>query len=518
MTIKEIEILKKLKNNEIIELEGISIKKDRGQYNITKDKFTKTFKDEEFSMMCEKLDQLIKKSAPTEERLSYEIPGTKLIVLKNAKGYDVYSNGKLLQKNLLQEDLDNYVLEYKKQVESEKLETIRNKVMKETKMTKQKKVLYYFTLVLSVILLSATYIFGVRFDGVSINRTNQNLYEIIEEIAAKKYPEQKSDDFDAVYYTLNYYAHRQNYLMTETYFIAGDAQNTPINNVCYLPQTEIYKYYSDNNLSMNLVDDHSYSGAEFNMLFKDIYGNYFPKEIIIKTIGCIINNEDIKTVEELASAYISWDDKDIRSNRAYNWEVVNVDGISTFDRNVTYFTTYLSRNPFVKLFLSDSSNFINEYHMFQSIGWLTWVSMIILMLYIILAFSIWVFKRDNLKISKFLVVVIITTSSLLITPLILQYFFEGLDKSATQFLDVVENTRFTTTSIVMNLLFNYIMKFSNIVLTGILTIALPLKVIRYFVLNAVQKLDTNNKITETLIKSGVVNKISDNITSADWRL
>jgi hypothetical protein len=254
------------------------------------------------------------------------------------------------------------------------------------------------------------------------------------------------------------------------------------------------------------------------MLFKDIYGNYFPKEIIIKTLGCIINNEDIKTVEELASAYISWDDKDIRSNRAYNWEVVNVDGISTFDRNVTYFTTYLSRNPFVKLFLSDSSNFINEYHMFQSIGWLTWVSMIILMLYIILAFSIWVFRRDNLKISKFLVVVIITTSSLLITPLILQYFFEGLDKSATQFLDVVENTRFTTTSIAMNLLFNYIMKFSNIVLTGILTIALPLKVIRYFVLNAVQKLDTNNKITETLIKSGVVNKISDNITSADWRL
>lgn len=508
MTVKEIEILKKLKNNEIIELEGISIKKDRGQYNVTKDRFTKTFKDEEFNIMCEKLDQIIKRDSSSAERLSYEIPGTKLIVLKTSVGYEVYQNGKLLQKNMSEKELDAFVIQYKKGLDEKKLDRVRKTVANEYKMSRQKKTLYYFILVLSVFLLSMTYVLGIQFDGVTVNRTNKDLYDVISEIAEVKYPERKFDKFDSVYYTLNYWAHDQNYFMTPVDTETDELQFNVTNNY-------LYAYYLENELEMDLTEDNTYSGFEFNAYFKNEEGRYFSRDIIIRYIGYIIGLDNVLSIEELTAAYASWDDKDVQSNRAYNWEVLSADGSSSFDKNTTYYTTYLQRNPFLKLFINDSSKFIHEYNMFESIGWLTWVSMILLILYVLLAVSVWIFKKDNLRISPFLVKVIVITGILVMSPLLLQFFFEGLSKNANEFLDILENTRFTTSTVVMNVIFDYIVKFSNIVLTGILTIALPLKVVRYFVLNAVQKLDKDIKL-ERLIAPGTV--LSESITSADWRL
>jgi hypothetical protein len=508
MTVKEIEILKKLKNNEIIELEGITIKKDRGQYNVTNGRFTKTYRDEEFNIMCEKLDQIIKKDNSGAERLSYEIPGTKLIVLKTSAGYEVYQSGKLLQKNMSEKELDAFVLQYKKGMDEKKLDKVRKTVVNEYKMSRQKKTLYYFILVLSVFLLSMTYILGIRFDGVTINRTNKDLYDVISEIAEVKYPERKFDKFDSVYYTLNYWAHEQNYFMTPIDSNTDELQLSVTNNY-------LYNYYLENELEMDLTEDNTYSGFEFNAYFKNEEGRYFNKNIIIRYIGYIIGLDNASSIEQLTAAYASWDDKDVRSNRAYNWEVLSADGSSSFDKNTTYYTTYLQRNPLLKLFINDSSKFIHEYNMFESIGWLTWVSMILLILYVLLAVSVWIFKKDNIKISPFLVKVIVITGLLVMSPLLLQFFFEGLSKNANEFLDILENTKFTTSTTLMNMIFDYIVKFSNIVLTGILTIALPLKVVRYFVLNAVQKLDKDIKI-ERLIAPGTI--LSESINSADWRL
>lgn len=508
MTVKEIEILKKLKNNEVIELEGISIKKDRGQYNITKDRFTKTYRDDEFNIMCEKLDQLIKRANQNQERLSYEIPGTKLIVLKTSAGYEIYKNGKLLQKNMSEKELDAFVVQYKKGLDEKKLDTVRKKVANEYKMSRQKKTLYYFILVLSVFLLSMTYIFGMQFDGVTVNRTNKDLYDVITEIAEVKYPERKFDKFDAVYYTLNYWAHDQNYFMTP---IVSEGEGPQFN----VTNNYLYNYYFENELNMDLTEDNTYSGFEFNAYFKNEEGRYFNRDIIIRYIGYIIGLNNATGIDELTAAYASWDDKDVRSNRAYNWEVLSADGSSSFDKNTTYYTTYLQRNAFLRVFLNDSSKFIHEYNMFESIGWLTWTSMVLLVLYIILAVSVWIFKKDNIKISPFLVKVIVITGLLVMSPLLLQFFFEGLSKNANEFLDILENTRFTTSTTVMNVIFDYVVKFSNIVLTGILTIALPLKVVRYFVLNAVQKLDKDIKL-ERIIAPGTI--LSESINSADWRL
>lgn len=508
MTVKEIEILKKLKNNEVIELEGISIKKDRGQYNITKDRFTKTYRDDEFNIMCEKLDQIIKKSNQSQQRLSYEIPGTKLIVLKTSAGYEIYKNGKLLQKNMSEKELDAFVVQYKKGLDEKKLDTVRKTVASEYKLSRQKKTLYYFTLVLSVFLLSMTYVFGMQFDGVTVNRTNNDLYEVITEIAEVKYPERKFDKFDAVYYTLNYWAHDQNYFMTPIDSEIDGPQFSVTNNY-------LYNYYFENELKMDLSEDNTYSGFEFNAYFKNEEGRYFNRDMIIRYIGYIIGLENATGIDELTATYASWDDKDIKSNRAYNWEVLSADGSSSFDKNTTYYTTYLQRNAFLRIFLNDSSKFIHEYNMFESIGWLTWTSVVLLILYIILAVSIWIFKKDNIKISPFLVRVIVITGLLVMSPLLLQFFFEGLSKNANEFLDILENTRFTTSTTIMNVIFDYVVKFSNIVLTGVLTIALPLKVVRYFVLNAVQKLDKDMKL-ERIIAPGTI--LSESINSADWRL
>jgi hypothetical protein len=380
--------------------------------------------------------------------------------------------------------------------------------------------LYYFILVLSVILLAVTYVLGIKFNGVSITRSNQELYDVVKVVSNVKYPEDNMDDFDMVYYTLNYWAHEKNYFMTETYLTderneASVIEAVEYDNPAYLTGTYIYNYYQENELTMNLSDDTTYSGTEFNSLFKDLEGRYISESQIIKIIGYIIGRTDITTVEELASAYLSWDEQDSKSNKAYNWEAVTVDGSKLFDFTASYYTTFLSRNSFVKLFVSDSSNFVHEYNMFESVGWLSWSSVVILILYIILAFAVWVFRKDSLKISKALVVIIITLSALIVIPLVIQYFFEGLSKNATQFLDVVENTRFTTTTTAMNFFFDYVMKFSNIILTGILTIALPLKIVRYFVFNAINKLDKGQRVERVL--SGDLS-LSEKTSGADWRM
>lgn len=519
MTIKQIEKLKKMKIGEIIEIGQVSIKKDRGQYNVTKGRFIKTYREEEFNVMCQKIDSMSSETvAPT--RLSYEIPGTRLIVLKTATGYEVYENGKILQKNLSEEELDAFVQLHKQNLEEKKVTKIRKEVAKEYSMTRQKKVLYYFILVLSVMLLAATYIFGIKFEGVSITRTNQDVYDVITVLANEKYPENNMDDFDKVYYTLNYWAHKQNYFMTETYVVEernseGIVEDVVKTNLVVLTTSNLYLYYQKNELNMDLGEDKTFSGVEFNALFKDFEGRYVNEIEVIKRIGYILGEPNITSLNELTAAYLRWDEQDNRSNRAYNWEVIAADGSRAFDYTSTYYTTYLSRNNFLKLFISDPSAFVNEYNMFESIGWLSWTSVAILILYLILAFSVWVFKKDNLKISKGLVSLIIILSVLIVVPLILQYFFEGLSKNATEFLDVVENTRFTTTTTTMNFFFDYIIKFSNIILTGILTIALPLKIVRYFVFNAINKLDKDKRI-ERVIAGGVT--LSENMSGPDWRM
>lgn len=522
MTIKEIEKLKKLKTGTIIEIGQVVIKRDRGQYNVSHGKFIKTYLNAEFNVMCEKIDELLSKSK-RKERFSYEVPGTKLIVLKASAGYEVYENGKILEKGLSEKELNAFVQMHKRGAEEKKVTKIRNNIRDEYRMTRQKKTLYYFILVLSVALLLATYMFGIKFNGVSITRTNQELYNVVDAIADVKYPENNLDDFDTVFYTLNYWAKEYNYFMTETYttearnIVTGVTEPVVRLNVAVLDNTLIYKHYTDNNLHMDLSTDTTYSGTEFNQLFKDEQGNYVPTDEIIKRIGYIVGDEDISNIEDLVSAYVSWDDQDNKSNRAYNYEAFTVDGSRLFDYTTGYYTTFLARNSFVRLFISDPSNFVHEYNMFESIGWLTWTSFAVFILYVLLAFSVWVFRKDSIKISKALVIIITVLFALILVPLTLQYFFEGLSKNATQFLDVVENTKFTTTTTMMNFFFDYIIKFSNILLTGILTIALPLKVVRYFVLDAVSKLDKAGakQITKTLA-NGV--SITEDLTSPDWRM
>ena len=122
----------------------------------------------------------------------------------------------------------------------------------------------------------------------------------------------------------------------------------------------------------------------------------------------------------------------------------------------------------------------------------------------ILWFAIWIFKKDNLKIGKPLTVVLIVLASMIIIPLTLQYLFEGLSKEANQFLEVIENTKFTTTSTVMNFIFDYAMKFANFALVGIVTIIMPLNVVRYFVLNAISKLDKKGRISTMISPDTIV--------------
>lgn len=504
MTLKQIEMIKKLKMGETVEIGQVTIKRDRGQYNVSKDKFIKIYKDTDFHVMSEKIDELNTEKI-SNEKLSFTIPGTKIIAIKTLAGYELWEDGKLLQKGLTEDDVDSFLSHYKVQQDNKKVERVRKEIINEKKMSNQKKVLYYFILLLSAALLITTYVLGLKFDGVSINRNNNTIYQIITEVAEVKYPEKKSDKFDAVYYTLLYHVHQQDYFMTETL----------INEVPITVISELRDTYLENELSLDLSRDATYSGYEFNLYFKSDLNKYVNREEAIRRVGYILGHENITTIEELISAYLVWDANDAKSNRAYNWDLTNYDGTKTFDYNASYYTTYLSRNGFVKLFLNDSSKFIHEYYLFESVGWLTWTSIVIFGLYLVLAFSIWIFKKDHLKMSKPLLIIIASLAAVLIVPLLMQYFFEGLRKDATEFLDILENTRFTTVTTIMNMIFDYIMKFSNIVLTGIFTIALPLQVVRYFVFNAISKLDKGGKLLRTIAPGTV---LSQDINKLDWRI
>ena len=504
MTLKQIETVKKLKMGEAIEIGQVTIKRDRGQYNVSKDKFVKVYKDTDFHVMAEKIDELNTEKV-SNDKLSFPIPGTKLIALKAPNGYELWEDGKLLQKGMTDDDVDKFVAHYKVQQDQKKVEQVRKEIVTERKLSNQKKVLYYFILFLSAALLITTFVLGIKFDGVSINRNNNTVYRVITELAEAKYPEKRMDKFDAVYYTLLYHAQQQDYFMTETL----------INETPVLVLSELRDTYIQNELSLDLSQDSTYSGYEFNLYFKSDLNKYVNREETIRRIGYILGYENITTIEALTAAYLAWDTNDVRSNRAYNWDLTNYDGTKTFDYNASYYTTYLSRNGFIKLFLNDSSKFIHEYYLFESVGWLTWTSVVIFGLYLILAFSIWVFRKEHLKMSKVMITIVLSLAAILIVPLLMQYFFEGLRKDATEFLDILENTRFTTVTTIMNLIFDYIMKFSNIVLTGIFTIALPLQVIRYFVFNAISKLDKGGKILRTVAPGTT---LSQDISKLDWRI
>lgn len=504
MTLKQIEMVKKLKLGETVEIGQVTIKRDRGQYNVSKDKFIKTYKDTDFHVMSEKIDELNTEKV-SNEKLSFPIPGTKIIAIKAPNGYELWEDGKLLKKGMTEDEVDSFLVHYKSQQDQKKVENLRKEIVNEKKLSNQKKVLYYFILILSAALLITTYVLGLKFDGVSINRSNNNIYRVITEISEVKYPEKRMDKFDAVYYTLLYHVHQQDYFMNETII-----NETPVQVM-----SELRLVYTRNDLPLDLSQDSTYSGYEFNLYFKSELGRYVNREETIRRVGYILGHENITTIEQLTAAYMAWDANDAKSNRAYNWDLTNYDGTKTFDYNASYYTTYLSRNGFVKLFLNDSSKFIHEYYLFESVGWLTWASVIVFGLYLVLAFSIWIFKKDHLKMSKPLMMIILVSALILVVPLLLQYFFEGLRKEATEFLDILENTRFTTVTTIMNMIFDYIMKFSNIVLTGIFTIALPLQVVRYFVFNAISKLDKGGKILRTVAPGTT---LSQDINKLDWRI
>jgi len=504
MTLKQIERVKKLKLGEVIEIGQVTIKRDRGQYSITKGKFIKNYKDTDFPIMSEMIDELNTEKV-VEEKLSFQIPGTQLIAIKAPTGYELWENGKLLQKGLTEDQVDVYVAHHKKEQDNKKVDQLRKEIVNERKLSRHRTMLYYMILVLSAAILMTTYVLGVKFNGVSITRSNNQVYQVISELAEVKYPEKKFDKFDAVYYTLLYHAHQENYFMLPV----------EINGASVQVNSELYKQYRSNDLGLDLSLDNTYSGHEFNLYFKNELGRYVNREEVIRRIGYILGHENITTIDALISAYLVWDSNNTRSNRAYNWDVLNADGTKNFDYNAAYYSTYLSRNRLVKVFLNDQSKFINEYYLFESIGWLTWTSVFLFGAYLILAFSIWIFKKDNLKMSKMLLKTIVVLAATLIIPLLLQYFFEGLRKEATEFLDILENTRFTTTTVIMNFIFDYIMKFSNIVLTGILTIALPLQVVRYFVFNAINKLDKGGKVLRTVAPGTT---LSQDINKLDWRI
>lgn len=504
MTNKQEERVKRLKVNETVDIGRVKIKRDRGQYLVVKDDKVFRYKIDDFYKMSEKVDEL-NTEVSQPKKTTFQVEGTNLIVVSTQTGYEVFDRGKLVKKDLTDEELQLYLRSRQNETRRKEVEKVKKEIVTDRKVKSQKKVLYYFILILSVVLLSTTYILGIKFDGITIKRSNQELFEVITEISNAKHPEKKLDKFDAVYFTLNYYAHQENYFMLDVLNDEGEIV------VPAVTTSGIYKVTSED--LRDKSKDNSYSGHEFNLYFKDEYGHFVNKDIIIARLGYILGRTDIESMQDLILAYLEWDANDEKSNRAYNWERVDIDGSRPIDTTADYWKTYLTRNRVVKIFLNSSSKFIHEYSAFESLGWLTWTGLILLILYIILAISIWIFKEDKLKTSKGLVITIVVAGSLLIVPLILQYFFEGLNKEATAFLDIVENTRFTTTTTLMNFVFHYIMKFSNIVFTGVLTIILPLKVIRYFVLAKIKKLE--NQKPKGLIDSG---RLVEDIGRVDWRL
>lgn len=505
MTKKQIEDVKRLKINSHVMVGRVTVKRDRGQYNIIKGDYIKTYKESEFPLLIEKVDELNteKQEVPNEP---FIIEGTSWIGYKSSVGFDIYENGKIIQKGLSERDFKLYVDHHLAELKDKEAEKVKKNISKDYKNSRQKKGMYYFILFLSVVILSAVYILGIKFGGITIRRDNETLYNTIQYIAEEKYPEKKMDKFSAVYYTLNYYAQGDNYLMIPKILDSGKA--VEINS--------LLKYnHEKQGLSLDMSQDNTYSGHDFNLMFKDTNGKYVNKEITYTYIGWILGEDNITSLEELAAAYKRWDENDNKVNRAYNWEIVSADGSRDFDTRATYHQTYLMRNGFIKIFLNDPSKFIHEYVLFESLGWLNWASLAVLLLYIILVVSIWIFKKDSLKTSKHLIRLIVVLSLIIIVPLTLQYFFEGLNKAPARFLDVIENTRFTTTTTVMNFLFNYIMKFSNILLTGVVIIALPLKVIRYFILNTLNKLDPEKKVTKIISPDTIV---TEKINRSNWRL
>lgn len=506
MTKKQREEVLNIRLGKTVEIGQVTVRKDRGQYNVIKGSFVKTYKDSEFAIMEEKIDELNTEAVKIVAAEPFAIAGTSWIGIKSTAGYDIYEGGKIIHKGLNERDFQIQVDHHKSQLAAKEVEKVRKNISKDFKTSGQKKTLYYFILILSAILLGMVYILGVKFDGVNIKRDNNILYETINAIATEKYPEKKSDKFDAVYYTLNYYAHEANYLMTEK--VLNDESKVLVDSL-------LRKQYVDQGLDFNLANDFSYSGHDFNLLFKDHNGKFVNRELTYRYLGYIMGEPEALTIDDLTAAYKRWDANDVRVNKAYEWDLIAIDGTREFDTRVNYYKTYLLRNGFIKLFLNDTSKFIHEYILFESLGWLNWTSLVFLVLYIFLVIGVWIFRKDHIKNSKALITTIIILSILFLVPLVLQYFFEGLSKAPAEFLDVIENTKFTTTTTVMNFIFDYIMKFSNLVLTGILTVVLPMKVIRYFIHSKISKLSTEKTITK-VVGPGTV--VTEKISSADWRL
>jgi len=420
-------------------------------------------------------------------------------VLKISTGkYNVWKDGQKVYSGLGEQEVINYFNEITAKKEEKTILNVEKSLSKEGKVSRSKKALYYIILILSAGLLAATYVFGIKLDAIVFKRENQEIYDTIRKIGNEKRPEMKVNSFDEIYYTLNYYAHQNEYFTN--------------------PENEFYvnsylaTYYQENNLPTSALNDRSYSGLEFNQYFQYPTGEYVVQEEVYRRIGLIMGENNISILENLIYKYLEWDLEDVKSNIAYHYEIIED---STFDRNVDYYEKYLVRNIFIKLFLNDSSKFINEYNMFEMIGWLNWVSMSILLLYIVLAFCIWLFSRKSIKISKFLIILISVSIIIILVPLILQFFFEGLIGDPRDLLNLIENTQFTTATTIMNLMFDYVLKFVNLGVTGIITIALPLKVIRHFVNNAIEKLNKNVKIIKQLDKK---TSLETNIDVLSYRL
>lgn len=494
---KIIKQLNALSNGESIIINNHNIKKMNTRWIVKKGKSTKNYQADELGILAKIL--VGNNDIPAIEiGEPFSIADTELIGIKTHKGFDIWHKGKKLESGLSNKQYEDYIEYYKNETEVARIEKAELNIKKEVNMTKRKKVLYFFIILISVILLSLTFILGVRYDGVKFSRKNQALYDTIQTIADAKVPERQFDKFDEIYYTLLYHAHKKHFFML-------DDEVDPETGDIVIDRTVLDNTYIYEITQTDLRDksnDKSLSGVDFNAYFQDREGLYVKGRELYRRIGLIMDYElkhdsDVDYLTQIVLHYLIWDKDDLKSNIAYNYDS------REFDRDVDHYNDYFRRNTFFKLFLNNSSKFVNEYNMFEMVGWLNWTSIIILFLYIILAICIWLFRRDNMKVPKPLIIIISSLLLIIMIPLIIQYLFEGLTKDPNTFLDVVENTRFTSTTTVMNFVFNIIIKFSNILFTGIVTIALPLKVIRYFVMSKITKLE-NKALGTTMITPDTV--------------
>lgn len=534
-----------LRFNESITIGQVVIRKARGDfYTLTYDGIEEKYSASRASEIYAKIDEVnskkkTKDQSDVEIGKQYLVDGTDLIAIKNIDGtYSLYENGEFLT-GVKGSEYEKVIESYRKKKLAQKVNETKKQIKRDATMNSRKKILYFFILTFTVIITVAVFVLGVKFEGVSFTRKNQELYEVIYDLANERYPEKKFDKFDAVYYTLNYYAHKQNYFM-----LPIEIYDPAVDDTFVLPAIESYLYwqYKDPNgdgdysdqLSMDLTNDHTYSGWEFNAMFRYDDGRYMEKEKIYAIIWGIMSQdlvqleyapdidfEEMLTLSSVSAAYKVWDANDSKVNRAYNWEYVNADGYSIFDRNVDYYNSYLTRNGFIRLFINDSSKFINEYNLFETIGWLSWTNVALILLFIFLAIFIWLFDHSDdkkWKLSKGFIIFLGVLGLIIALPLGLQYLFEGLNKNATAFLDVVENTTFTTTTTVMNFIFDWIIKFANILFTGVVTIALPLKVVRYFTHKQINKVTKNVKITKIISPNTTITQDISDYDSSDFRI